>query len=147
MVLAPFRREREADLRGRLARSSRAGLSARRTVSANTAAMVNGASGRPTAPAATRETSGSKYAKAISAFLKRQKAGATPLAEEPDERDGQERQIIVEQERAHKQAGADDRRGLRRRPKGAALQPKERRDDCRARSRSALPRRAQANHA
>ena len=78
--------------------------------------MVKGASGRPTAPAETREMSGSTNASAISAFSNGRKPVAKSLAEQPDERDGHERQIVVEQERAREQAGADDRGGLRRRP-------------------------------
>ncbi len=55
-----------------------AGLSARRIVSAKSPAMVKGASGRPTAPAKTRETSGSKKASAISVFSNGRKPARRP---------------------------------------------------------------------
>ena len=66
--------------------------------------MFKGASGRPIAPATIRETSGRANASAITALFKRQKARALSLAEQPDQRDGEQRQIIVEQESARQQA-------------------------------------------
>jgi hypothetical protein len=72
MSLSPFRLEREADLLfvSRVTRGSpfAAGLSARRVVSADSAAMVNGASGRPTAPAKTRVMTGSKTRQPLAPF-------------------------------------------------------------------------------
>ena len=132
---------------GAAGRACRARVSARRMASAKIAAMIKGASGRPTAPAEDARNERQHERERQQRLFKRQKARSKSLAEQPDERDGDQRQIVVEQERAREQAGADDRGGLRRRPKGAPLKPPERGDDGERTSRSALPRRARATHA
>ena len=48
------------------------------------------------------------------AFSNGRNPRSKPFANEPGERDGQQRQVVVEQKGAREQAGADDRGGFRR---------------------------------
>ena len=106
-----------------------AGASARRMDSANSAAMANGASGSTDRAGRGARNERQREPEHERRLLKRQKAALKSVAEQADEGDREERQIVVEQERAREQAGADDRGRFCRRPKRAPLEPPERGDD------------------
>ena len=79
--------------------------------------MTKGASGRPTAPATTRETSGQSEHERHKRLFKRRESRCDPSPSSQTSGMGQ-REIVVEHKARH-QAGADEAGRLRRRSDGA----------------------------